>query len=339
MKKIVLLSIFILAGCVLVAGCFTQTIKNTDVEKSISPTTTSSIHAATTYVMQGGVPVRPGISKEIKRAQLNVSIGDFPAKLPVQVFIDNQSADEVSQGKPRSLMVSEGRHTIKVCADELCEQVDVEIKYAIKTTIDFGERLKNNIPQGLLNVSNISIENKTDVLRGPLTVSIGGYDAELPVFIDNWSVGVVSFGKPLKLMLEEGRHKVEVCVGLICENESVEVKFAQQTSVEFGERLKRDVEFPTPTVRILNSFHTANTLYIDVEFINPDKTDHTMSTSIRCVYSYNDDSRIRQNDFAEGQITTLVKAGERKTQRSSIYLPGGRNIITTEPVLIDVSIK
>jgi hypothetical protein len=394
MKKITPLTLFTIIGCILiilVAVYFTQTIKNTEVENSILPKVENSISHKTTS------SINPTTQSGI-RGLLNVFIGDYTARLPV--FIDNMSAGNVSQDTPLSLRISEGRHTVKVCAGSVCKQVDFESKFGIKTTVDFGELLLKDIPKGLLNVSignysanlPVFIDNKSvgvvspgntlnltvsggrhtvkicepfacksedvdidssnqtiinfeeslinSTVRGPLSISIGGYNAELPVFIDNQSVGVVSQGKPLNYMLEEGNHTVKVCVGIVCENESVEVKFAQQTSINFGERLTRDVEFPTPTVRIVNSFQTGYIIYVDVEFINPDKNDLTMSTTIQCVYSYIDwNTQSRSNAFAQGQLTKWVKAGNRTTERLIIYLPQGYSFIASEPVILALSFK
>jgi NADH:ubiquinone oxidoreductase subunit E len=302
MKKIVPLILFLIVGCVLFAGCLTGKIKPTET----TPTPTPSIDATTSIGIRG---------------LLNISLGNFNAELPV--FIDNISVGNVSLGKPLNLTVNEGRHSVKICAGEVCESEDVNIKFPNETFLDFGERAKRI------------------VLRGPMSVSIGGYNAKLlPVFIDDTSVGDVSMGKPLNLMVNEGRHIVKVCVGMVCENESVNITFAKQTFVDFGEQFKKDLEFSVPTVRIINSFMSSSAITVDVEFINPDKTDHKMSATIRCVYSYVDEvSRLRMNDFSQGRLTTYVKAGDRTTEYLTLSLPYGNYVIPTEPAIIDVSIK
>lgn len=226
-------------------------------------------------------------------------------------------------GKPLNISVIEGRHTVKVCSGKVCEQQGVEIKSGQQTVVNFGERLTQSVTQG------------------PLSVSIGGYNADnLPVLIDNITVGEVSQGKPLNLMVSEGRHTVKVCVGIVCENESVEIKFAQPSFVDFGERLKKDVEFPKPTVRIVNSFLSGNTLTINAEFINPDKTDHTMTATIGCGYSYIDsNSKERKNEFAQTQVSKTIKAGDRQMQQVTLYLSKGAYVIASEPMIVDVVTK
>ena len=69
------------------------------------------------------------------------------------------------------------------------------------------------------NASNVSNITVTSGLKGPLRVSIGSWNADLPVLIDNTSAGIVSHDKPLDLMLEEGNHTVRVCAGTICLDE------------------------------------------------------------------------------------------------------------------------
>ena len=398
MKKMIPLSLLIIVAFVLVAGCFTQIIKNTTVENSLSPTTTSSINVTSPDVIQTTFPVSAETSAEIKKASLSVSIGDYTSLLPVLVFIDNISAGNVSKGKPLDIMVSEGTHTLKVCNGEVCEQVDVDIKFALKTSIDFEERLKIAIPQGLLILSigdnnvelpvfidnmnmgvvspdkplnvNLSVGRHTakicvvnecmyedvliissnpttidfgerlkkELVSGMVTVSIGGYNAELPVFIDNMSVGIVSPNKPLNLMVGEGHHLVKVCIGILCENEEVEIKFAKPVYIDFGKRLKRVAEFPTPNVRIIGTRQADNEITVDLEFINPSKNDLTMIAKIQCAYSYIDNVfHWRHGNAKQGTISTSVKAGNRTVESLDIYLTGGSSYIIENPVILDFS--
>jgi len=211
---------------------------------------------------------------------------------------------------------------VRVCAGSVCDQQNVVINSTIPVSVDFGERLSKALP------------------KGPLTVSIGGYNAELPVFIDNTSVGVVSLSKPLNLMVREGRHTVKVCVGVICENENIEIKFGQPAFVDFGERLKKNVEFSTPTVRIVNSFVTGTTMNVELEFINPDKIDHTMTVTIGCGYSFiTPNNRERKNNYSQSLITRSVKAGSRLNQGGTIPFTGGSTYIPNEPTIVDVTIN
>jgi hypothetical protein len=307
MKKIILLICIIV--CIMVAGCVTDTAKNTTPASTVSPTlTVTPANVPTTLPVSasGGV-----------KGRLIVAIGEYNATLPVTV--DNTGVGNVSLGKPLNITVNEGLRTVKVCSGNRCEQVQVEIKSAIKTTLDFEERLKNNAPQG------------------SLSVSLGDYNANLPVFIDNASAGNVSTGKPLNVMLSEGNHTVRVCVGLVCENEVVTIKFAQQSIVDFGERLKKSAEFATPTVRIVNYFVTGNRLVVDAEFINPGKTDLSMTATIGVGYSYIDSStHQRQNQYGQYRFTRSVKAGNRTKQSLEMTLSGGSSTVASEPKIVEV---
>jgi hypothetical protein len=383
MKKIILLSLVIITACIVVAGCITKTASTSETSNG-TPATTA-------------IPVQ--LSTEPIKGPLNVSIGNYNGKLPV--FIDNTSVGEVSPGKPLNISVNEGHHMVKVCDGNVCEQIDVGIKPAIKISIDFGERLTRVVKKGPLSVSignfsaklpvsidnvsvgevsmgkplNISVsegrhivrvcagkvceqqvvESKSgkqtgvdfeeqlakDVPQGPLSVSIGGYPADkLSVLLDTITVGEVSQGKDLNLMVSEGIHTIRVCVGMVCENESVDVKFAQPTYVDFGERLKKDVEFPKPTVRIVNSFLSGNSITLNAEFINPDKTDHTITATFGAGYTYIDSrSKERKNDFSQTQVIKTIKSGDRQTQQVTLSFSKGQQTSASEPSIVDVVIK
>jgi hypothetical protein len=386
--KIVGLGIILLMiGGILVSGCVLKPTANETVVQTPPQGTVITTIGTPANVIQTAVPVLGNVPEGIPFGRLNVSIGDYNAKLPV--YVDNMSAGQVSGGKMLNLRVSEGTHSVKVCSGTVCELVGVEIKSGVKATIDFEERLKTDAPQGSLSISsgnypttnlpvyidnlsvgivapgkplvqlvaeglhvvkicngntcfsqNVTIKStnqttvdfenqlKSGVAQGSLTVSIGGFKAEdLPVLVDNISAGNVSQGRSLDLMLKEGNHTVQVCAGSVCENQDIQIKFAKQSLVDFGDRLKADIEFPTPTVRITDSALSGPELSVQVEFINPDKTDHSMTGTVSCVYSYID------------SLTRTMKGGSRDTQEVSLYLGGGSNVIANPPVLVDVEIK
>ena len=403
MKKITPLTLIVIIICIsaiLISVSLIQMGKTTGNKNSITQTPTPSLTPTNLGTWQTIAPAGPGTSVSASgiKGPLIVSIGNYDAKLPV--LVDTTNVGEVAKGKPLNISVNEGYHTIRVCSGVVCEQVGVEVRSAIKTTIDFGERLRMALPQGSLTVSNgaddsnlpvyldntsvgtvagskplklmvaegshtvrvcaVSVCDQQNVVinstipvsvdfgerlskalpKGPLTVSIGGYNAELPVFIDNTIVGVVSLGKPLNLMVREGRHTVKVCVGVICENENIEIKFGQPAFVDFGERLKKNVEFSTPTVRIVNSFVTGTTMNVELEFINPDKIDHIMTVTIGCGYSFiTPNNRERKNNYSQSLITRSVKAGSRLNQGGTIPFTGGSTYIPSEPTIVDVTVN
>ena len=319
-KIIVLLAIFILAACVLVAGCSTPSIKNVKAGNSSTPTITPSFTAQTSAVVQTTVPGSAGTTPPVNRkGQLTVSIGDYPAGQPIPVFIDNVSAGEVSPGKPLNLTVVTGRHTVRICVIGACLQEDVLALSSNPTTIDFGERLKKEVTGS-----------------GSLIVSIGGYDAELPVFVDDAGVGNVSLSSPLNLMVSEGSHQVTVCVGILCENETVTIKFAHPVYVDFGERLKKVAEFSTPAIRIVDTRQMNDLVTVDVEFINPGKNNITMTATIRCTYTYIDpNNHTRTGNSTQGTVTTLVNAGTRTVKSLDLSLTEGSVYNIEIPVIVD----
>jgi|WetSurMetagenome_2_1015567.scaffolds.fasta_scaffold133104_2 hypothetical protein len=375
MKKTVLFALIILVlGIVITAGC---------VQSRLPPA--AVIPNQSTQTPAAG----------LLSGTLNISTGNFDSN--VSVFIDNKSAGEILPGKPFSTTLKEGRHTVSVCLSTSCEQTDVEIKYAITTAIDFGERLTKNLPHGPLMVSignyigkvNLSVDGSqvgemtpgkpfnltlkeglhtvtvtsngineqqdvviksgketivnfgerlaTSISQGRLSVSIGGYNAEnLPVFLDNVSVGEVSQGKPIDLIVSEGTHSVKVCIYSVCENETVDIRFAKHVYVDFSEQLKKDVEFTKPTVRIVYFSLNGNYLAYNVEWINPTPHDVTMTATIGVGYSYIEStSRLRRNDFARVQLNKYQNANTRTTQPNTLYLSGGSNIMASEPTIID----
>lgn len=130
---------------------------------------------------------------------------------------------------------------------------------------------------GVNTVTNTSDPgtNATDdsisMLTGSLKVSISGITdpANLPVVLDNEPVGTVNPGTPLYLMVSEGNHTVMVCANSVCEQENVTTKFGKYVTVDFSERLHRDVAIARPTARIFEYYRNGDALSVNVEFINP----------------------------------------------------------------------
>jgi NADH:ubiquinone oxidoreductase subunit E len=387
-----------IAGCILATGCVLKPTANATAVPTPSPTTVPPITVTPDAVVQTAVPVLGDVPEGVPVGKLNVSIGTYNAKLPV--YIDNMSAGQVSPGKQLSLKIGEGIHSVKVCTGAVCEMVGVEIKYGVKATIDFEQRLDNDDPQGSLLISSgdyptklpvfidntsvgnvspgeqlkqvisqgqhivkvcngnncfsqnvtITITNQTsidfgDMLKngisqGSLTVSIGGFPAiDLPVEIDDLNVGNVSQGRPLDLMLKEGNHSVQVCSGTVCESQDVQIRFAKESVVDFGKQLKADIEFPTPTIRIIDSMLSGTSLSVEVEFINPDKISHDMTAKISCVYTYTDSQNNRKSDSVQTPLTRTVKGGDHAIQWYYLSLSGGSNVIANPPIIADVEIK
>ena len=186
-----------------------------------------------------------------------------------------------------------------------------------------------------------STTNNTSILKGPLTVSIGGFPANIAVVLDNKTVGTAKPATPLNLMVTEGNHSVMVCVGWVCEHDNVSIRFGRQVTVDFGERLLKDVEFPNATARILEYHRNGNGISVNVEFINPETVDHTIFVELSAGYSYIDDrSQIKHGDLAKSITSLLVKAGDRQTKRVNLYFTSsGSSFNFDYPVISDLNVK
>jgi len=313
-----LFTCFVIVGFVLVTGCTTPTIRGTKTTASPSPTITPSVQATTPEVTLSLVPVLTQNTSEIKKGILNVSIGEYIGVLPV--FLDNKIAGNVSMNKPLNMTTNVGRHSVRICVDDLCNNQDVMVLSSSPAMADFGDWLKK------------------EIVVGPLVVSIGGYNAELQVIMDNVTVGNVSQGKPLNLMVREGNHTINVCVGILCVNETVEVKFAKPVTIDFGDRLKKVAEFSKPTVRILDYRQVGSKVVVDLEFINPAKNDLAMTTIVQCAYSYIDpQTKWRKGSSKQVTVTRSVKAGNRSKLSSDIWLDGGRSYIIEIPQILNTT--
>lgn len=196
-----------------------------------------------------------------------------------------------------------------------------------------------------INETNSSIiptvsETMGSGLKGPLRVSIGGWDADLPVYVDNTSVGIVKKDKPLDLMVEEGNHTVKVCTGLMCEEENVVIKFARQTTVNFEQRLITDVEFPKPTARIVGFYPSSGQASITVEFINPSDKDLAMSAVVKLGYTYiESDSHNRVGSLAQRVVSTDVTSGSRSMEDVNLYLASGYSYDYSIPLIASVTYR
>jgi hypothetical protein len=188
--------------------------------------------------------------------------------------------------------------------------------------------------------------NSTSTLNGSLRVSLSGitYPAILSVVLDNETVGTVNPTTPLYLMISEGDHTVMVCMSSVCEQENVTTRFGRYVTVDFSERLQKDVKFPNPTARptaqILDYFKNGNTISVNVEFINPSKEDLLMSVSISCGYRYIDDrTSIKMGDSAKGMLVQNVKAGQRITEGLDLHFVSGHSYSYDCPVIEELKIK
>jgi hypothetical protein len=202
-----------------------------------------------------------------------------------------------------------------------------------------------NAPDPFTNTSDQDINgamNATANLKGSLSVSIAGfsYPENLSVVLDNKNVGTVNPATPLYLMVPEGNHTVMVCVSSICEQENVTTRFGKYVTVDFSERLLRDVTIAQPTARIAEFFKNGDGISVNVEFINPSTKDHVMSVAVSCGYSYIDDrTSIKMGDSARGRLVQNIKAGQRITERLDLHLASGHSYSYGSPVIEELTVK
>jgi hypothetical protein len=220
-------------------------------------------------------------------------------------------------------------------------------KNTVNTSTEPGFTPFSNTSDPGLNRTINATANSTSELKGSLRVSISGisYPANLSVVLDKETVGTVKPTKPLYLMISEGNHTVMVCVSSICEQETVTTRFGSYATVDFSERLLRDVNFPDPnarpTARILEYYRNGDAVSVYVEYINPESADHMISVDLTVGYTYIDGrSHVKLGDSAQAKTTLLVKAGQRETKRVDIYLANSDSIISFgNPVIENLRIK
>jgi hypothetical protein len=189
--------------------------------------------------------------------------------------------------------------------------------------------------QGTFNTTNVTNSTK---LQGPLRVSISNFKANLSVILDNKTAGVVTTEKPLDLMIDEGDHLVKVCVGSICEQEYVTIVFAKKSFVDFGERLKRDVEFPEPTARIVDYYRSGDGVAVVVEFINPTEKTLFMTAEVRTGYSFisgRTDQRVGES--VRGKAYADVGAGRRISETLRLDFADGSAYMFDPPSLGEIT--
>jgi hypothetical protein len=183
-----------------------------------------------------------------------------------------------------------------------------------------------------------NVTNSTPKLKGPLRVSISGYPVDLPVTVDNETVGIVSKEKPLDITVDEGVHTVKTCVGTFCEQENVTITFAKKTYVDFGERLRRDIEFPEPTARILEYFKNGGGVSVNIEFINPTQEPITLAVEVSVGYDFIDDrTNIKMGDSAKGKLVQYVDPGQRVTNRLDLYFASGHSYNFDVPQITSIT--
>jgi len=187
------------------------------------------------------------------------------------------------------------------------------------------------------NTSNVTNVTK---LQGPLRILISNFNTNLSVLVDNKTVGFVTPGKPLDLMVDEGDHTVKVCVGAICEQESVYIVFAKKSFIDFGERLRKVVEFPEPTARVVDSYRAGDGVGVSVEFINPTSKPLYMTAEIRVGYSFiSGRTGQRVGESVRGKAYSEVPAGRRVTETLYLDFADGYSYMHDPPAIGEITAR
>jgi len=184
--------------------------------------------------------------------------------------------------------------------------------------------------------------NSTSLVKGSLVVSATGfsYPSNLSVILDNETVGTVNPTAPLYLRVSEGNHTVSICADFVCEQENVTIRFGKYVTVDFSERLQKDVVILQPTAQVLKCYKNGNELSVDIEFINPSRKDIQMSGTISCGYSYiSDRTGLKMGDSTQGTFVQNVNAGQRIIKTLFLYLGDGNSLTYSLPVLEELRVK
>jgi len=157
---------------------------------------------------------------------------------------------------------------------------------------------------------------------------------EYPVFIDNLMCGVVATKKPITVIENVGNHTVKVCCNTICEYENVTIKFGKHQSVDFSERLRKDLGSSKPSARIIDYYQDAGHMTINVELINPTTKPRTMSADVSCGYTYIEGkTNSRVGSHVQGHLYETVNACDRTTKILNFNLASGSSYFYDIPTI------
>jgi len=186
------------------------------------------------------------------------------------------------------------------------------------------------------------LPTSTSPLQGSLVVSVAGfsYPTDMFVVLDNQTVGTVNPTSSLYLRVSEGNHTIGVCADFVCEQEQVMIRFGKYVTVDFSERLRKDVVILQPTARVLECYKNGDRLSVNIEFINPSRKDLQMSGAVSCGYSYIDDrTGSKMGDSTRGTFVQNVNAGQRITKELVLNLVNGNSLSYSFPVIEELKVK
>jgi len=130
MNLIVPCALFMAIGCILAAGCVATTKKNT-----VDPFSNASDNRFNT-TNKSSSPVKVSMS---------VSITGFSSPSDLSVVLDNKTVGSVNRTTHLDLMVSEGDHTVMICADSVCVHENITARFGRYLNVDFSEQLHREV--------------------------------------------------------------------------------------------------------------------------------------------------------------------------------------------------
>ena len=134
MKQLVPCVLLMAVGFILAAGCVavTKPINATPQSPASDPGLNKTLKA-------------PDNSDPGSKGPLRVSISGISTPASLSVILDDVAAGTVNRSNPLDLMVSEGNHTVKVCMSMVCEQENVTTRFGKYMTVDFSEKLQQDV--------------------------------------------------------------------------------------------------------------------------------------------------------------------------------------------------
>jgi outer membrane murein-binding lipoprotein Lpp len=140
MKLIVPLALVMVVGFILAAGCTETTDKNT-VNTSVNNTTASNtLVPSLNMTVNATATITSALVGSLK-----VSISGISYPLNLSVLVDNETVGTLNTTTPLYLTVSEGAHTVMVCAGSVCEQDTVTTEFGKYIVVDFSERIQKDV--------------------------------------------------------------------------------------------------------------------------------------------------------------------------------------------------
>ena len=149
MRLILPFSLLMVIGFILAAGCVAKVNKNAVNETTaasfapFSNTSNPSVNTSNTSLNKT-ITTAANISSKLN-GSLRVSVSGIKYPVNLSVVLDNETVGTVKPNAPLFLMISEGNHTVMVCANSVCEQENVTTRFGRYVTADFSERLQRDV--------------------------------------------------------------------------------------------------------------------------------------------------------------------------------------------------